>query len=61
MHKLKAGSDPGLFCSHAAEAIYPDVIVRESGRSSTLRLFGPIAGVGDYWMPRLRGAWQLVV
>jgi hypothetical protein len=55
MHKLKAGSDPGLF-SFAVAAICSVVIVREGGRSSTPRLLGSIAGDNDYWMPRLRGA-----
>jgi hypothetical protein len=55
MHKLKAGSDPGFFV-FAVDSIHAAVIVREGGRSSTPRLRGSIAGAGDYWMPRLRGA-----
>jgi hypothetical protein len=31
------------------------VIVREGGRSSTLRLLDSISGVGDYWMPAFAG------
>src|SRR3981081_3757202 len=33
----------------------PAVIVRESGRSSTPRLFESIAGACDYWMPAFAG------
>jgi hypothetical protein len=33
----------------------PAVIVRESGRSSTPRLFDSIAGACDYWMPAFAG------
>jgi hypothetical protein len=54
MHKLKAGSDPGLF-SFAVAAICSVVIVREGGRSSTPRLLGSIAGDNDYWMPAFAG------
>jgi len=59
MHKLKAGSDPGLFFFFlAVHTSYSAVIAREGGRSSTPRLLGSLAGAGGYWMPRLRGAWR---
>jgi hypothetical protein len=46
--KKRPGAIPAFFD-------YTFVIVREGGRSSTLRPLDSISGGGDYWMPAFAG------